>query len=286
MTGRRAVSDAVYRLTRAGVASPRTDAELLAAHVLGVERSRLWLVREFTDDQLVAYRKLIDRRAARVPLQYLLGTAPMGPIEVEVGPGVFIPRPETELLYEWAVAQVRTLRAPVVVDLCTGTAALALAIAHTRPDAEVHAVELDPRALRWAQRNAERRAAAGDTPVTLHSGDVTAPGVLAEQSGEVDLVVANPPYIPADAGLAPEVARHDPHLALFSGPDGLDVIRGMIPTVARLLKPGAAVGIEHDDSHGDAVASLLSAHGFTEVVAHDDLAGKPRYVTARLAGPW
>ncbi|WP_370585287.1 peptide chain release factor N(5)-glutamine methyltransferase [Nocardia sp. XZ_19_231] len=279
------IVEAAARLAEAGVGSPLPDAENLAAYVLGTERMRLALIPIVEPEIADRYRALIEQRAARIPLQHLTGTAAIGEIELTVGPGVFVPRPETELLFAWALAYLATLphdHAPIVVDLCTGSGALALAIAHARPDAEVHAVELDPEALAWARRNADARIADGDTPVTLYAGDVTDPALLTALAGTVDLVVANPPYIPEAAILEPEVADHDPHRALFGGPDGLDVIRAMIPTVARLLRPGGATAIEHDDTNGGGAAALLATADFTEIVEHTDLADKPRFVVARL----
>ncbi|MFE5480414.1 peptide chain release factor N(5)-glutamine methyltransferase [Nocardia sp. NPDC056541] len=278
------IVEAAARLAEAGVGSPMPDAENLAAHVLGTERMRLAMIPLVEPEVADRYRAVIERRASRIPLQHLIGTAAMGEIDLAVGPGVFVPRPETELLFAWALAYLETLphdHTPIVVDLCTGSGALALAIAHARPDAEVHAVELDPAALAWARRNADTRIAGGDTPITLHADDVTDPALLTPLTGRVDLVVANPPYIPDAAILDPEVADHDPHRALFGGPDGLDVIRAMIPTIARLLNSGGATGIEHDDTNGGGVAALLAAADFTDVVEHVDLADKPRFVVAR-----
>ncbi|WP_405167913.1 peptide chain release factor N(5)-glutamine methyltransferase [Nocardia sp. NBC_01499] len=284
---RPAINDAIQTLRQAGVHSPQADAEQLAAHVLGVERSRLALTPLVTPDQLTEYRALVDRRAQRIPLQHLTGTVAMGEIDLAVGPGVFIPRPETELLFAWALAQLEALphdHPPIVVDLCTGSGALALAIAHARPDADVHAVELDSAALGWARRNADQCIADGDTPITLHADNVTDPNLLTVLDGRVDVLVSNPPYIPEGARLDPEVAEHDPHLALFGGPDGLDVIRGMIPTITRLLRTGGATAIEHDDSNGSDLAALLGKQGdFTDIVEHPDLAGRPRFVAATRA---
>ncbi|MFC9661648.1 peptide chain release factor N(5)-glutamine methyltransferase [Nocardia sp. NPDC127606] len=282
------IVEAAARLAEAGVGSPMPDAENLAAYVLGTERMRLALIPMVEPDVADRYRALIEQRAARIPLQHLTGTAAMGEIDLAVGPGVFVPRPETELLFAWALAYLATLphdHAPIVVDLCTGSGALALAIAHARPDADVHAVELDPDALVWARRNADARIAEGDTPITLYADDVTDPALLASLTGRVDLVVANPPYIPEAAILDPEVADHDPHRALFGGRDGLDVIRGMVPSIARLLRPGGATAIEHDDTNGGGVAALLAAADFTDIVEHADLADKPRFVVARTATP-
>ncbi|MFE7795962.1 peptide chain release factor N(5)-glutamine methyltransferase [Nocardia sp. NPDC057440] len=284
---RPAINEAVETLRAAGVHSPQADAEHLAAHLLGVERTRLALTPLVEPELLAQYRMLVAKRAERIPLQHLTGTAAMGEIDLAVGPGVFVPRPETELLFAWALGQLEKLphdHTPIVVDLCTGSGALALAIAHARPDADVHAVEIDPPALQWARRNADLRIADGDTPITLYADDVTDPDLLTELNGRVDLVVSNPPYIPEAAELAPEVADHDPHLALFGGPDGLDVIRAMIPTIARLLRPGGTTAIEHDDANGSELAAMLGKQGeFTDIVEHPDLAGKPRFVAANRA---
>jgi len=162
----------------------------------------------------------------------------------------------------------------VVVDLCTGTGALALALAHERPDAVVHAVEVDPAALTWTRRNL------AGSRVVLHEADVTAPGVLADLVGAVDLVTCNPPYVPEDAPVPPEV-RADPHGAVFAGADGLAVVRPVAALARRLLRPGGAVAIEHDDSHPAAVRDVLAAAGFADVATHADLTGRPRVATAR-----
>ena len=296
---RLAVREAERILANAGVASPRVDAELLAAHVLGIERGRLPMIPLVDQATVAELSRLVQRRAKREPLQYLTGQASMGGITVSVGPGVFVPRPETELLLGWALAILEGRHhhadqpshadqhgqvgqhGPVVVDLCTGSAVLALAVANARPDAVVHAVERDPSALSWARRNANHRAAAGDTPIALYAGDVTKPDTLAELDGAVDLVLCNPPYVPSGTDVPPEVADHDPPAAVFAGRDGLDVIRPVVSTAARLLKPGGALAIEHDERHADAVLALLSTHpGLTDVQDHPDLTGRPRFATA------
>lgn len=281
---RSAIDEAVEAMHAAGVPSPRNDAEQLAAHVLSVDRARLLLAPLLTREQLDEFRALVARRVQRIPLQHLLGRAAVGELDLEVGPGVFVPRPETELLFAWAVAQLAAMpleHAPIVVDLCTGSGALALAVAHARPDAHVYAVELAPDALWWARRNAELRAAAGDTAIVVYADDVTEAASLAALHGRVDLVLANPPYLPDDALLEPEVAEHDPAMALFAGPDGLDVIRPMVSVIARLLGPGGATAVEHDDGNGARVAELLASAGsFTDIAEHPDLASKPRFVTA------
>ncbi|KAA0018052.1 peptide chain release factor N(5)-glutamine methyltransferase [Antrihabitans cavernicola] len=278
-----AIVQAADQLAAAGVHSPRSDAELLAAHLLGVERTRLGLVPLIEPAVLDAYRKMIDQRAKRIPLQYITGVSAMGDIDVEVGPGVFVPRPETELLLGWSLAFLESCdrHPPVILDLCTGSGALALAIAHARPDGEVHAVELEFKAMTWARRNADLRASAGDTRITLHDGDVTDRSLLTELDGAVDIVVANPPYVPAGTVLDPEVAEHDPHSALFAGSEGLDVITPMVGNIARWLRAGGGAAVEHDDSNGAQVAELFRADGgFADIAEHPDLTGKPRFVVA------
>jgi release factor glutamine methyltransferase len=279
---RLAVLEAERVLSAAGVASPRVDAEMIAAHVLGVERTRLPMVPLVDPPVIDAIGQLVARRAKREPLQYLTGWAAIGSITVGVGPGVFVPRPETDLLLDWGLTRIRDIASPVVLDLCSGSGALALACAQARPDAAVHAVERDPVALAWARQNAEVRAQAGDQPIRLYSGDVTQPGMLSELDGMADLVLCNPPYVPAGTPVPPEVADHDPADAVFAGPDGLDVIRPVVAAAARLLKQGGFVAIEHDDSQGDAVPALLATRRVLDEVAdHADLAGRPRFATAR-----
>lgn len=280
---RPAITEAARTLAAAGVPSPQADAEILAGQVLGIPRTQLVLAPEITATALQEYQLLIARRAKRIPLQYLTGTAALGPIEVAVGPGVFVPRPETELILEWALTKLATTESPLVVDLCAGSGALGLAIAHSRPDARVHAVELDPQALAWARRNISSQAAQGDTPLMLHAGDVTDAGTLAELDGRADVVVANPPYVPLGARLEPEVAEHDPDVALFGGEDGLKVIRPLAASIARLLRPGGAAAVEHDDSNGVGTAAALAAAGLTGITQHRDLAGRPRFVSASAA---
>lgn len=277
-----AILAATERLASAGVPSPQVDAEELAGHLLGISRTRLGLHPLVDTDVLDAYRELVARRTRRIPLQHLVGTATVGAVTVQVGPGVFIPRPETEVLVEAAIAAIRDVAAPVVVDLCTGSGVIALAIAADRPDATVHAVEREPGALAWARRNADRHAAAGHTPIRLRGGDITDERLLADLDGTADLVTANPPYVPAATPVEPEVADHDPAVAVFAGSDGLDVIRPLISVAAGLLKPGGFLAIEHDASQGESVPALLAARRvLADVTDHADLAGRPRFVTAR-----
>ena len=280
---RLALHQAERVLAEAGVQTPRVDAELLAAHVLGIARTKLPLVPLVDAQAVEAIGRLVAQRAQRVPLQHLTGWAAMGGIDVMVGPGVFVPRPETELLFAWGVHAVRDLAEPWVVDLCTGSGVLALALAHARPDAVVYGVDRDLAALGWAGRNAEHRAGLGDTPIRLVAGDVANPALLVDLAGQVDLVVCNPPYVPAGVEVPVEVAKYDPAQAVFAGQDGLDVIRTVVGCAARLLRAGGQLAIEHDDTHGDAVRALLSAwRVFTDIEDHQDLAGRPRYVTAAL----
>lgn len=279
---RLAIIEAVRILERAGVASPRTDAELIAAHVLGVERSRLPLVPLVDPPVVEAIGQLVNQRAKRVPLQHLTGWAPMGRITVDVGAGVFVPRPETELLLEWGLSVIEGRQYPVVVDLCTGSGALALAIAHERPDAVVYAVDVDPQALAWARHNAEARAAAGDTAIRLYSGDIADGSMFAELDGLVDLVLCNPPYVPPSTEVPPEVADFDPPQAVFAQEGGLEVIRYAVAAGARLLKPTGGLAVEHDDTHGSVVPELIAGRRvLTDVRCHPDLAGRPRFTTAR-----
>jgi release factor glutamine methyltransferase len=270
---------AAARLREAGVASPERDADLLLAHVLGVPLGRLPLVDDLTADVQVRYDALLARRAAREPLQHLTGSAAFRRVELAVGPGVFVPRPETELLAGWAIDAARALDRPaVVVDLCTGSGAIAKAVADEVPDAEVHAVELDEGALAWAERNLT------GTGVDLRHGDLAT--AFDDLAGTVDVVVCNPPYIPLEAweSVATEARDHDPHLALFSGQDGLDAIRVLERRAAVLLRPGGVVGAEHADVQGESAPGVFAASGrWLDVADHRDLAGRPRYLTARLA---
>ncbi len=269
---------AVDRLRKAGVASPERDADELLAHVLDVVLGQLMLVEEITDEQLSAFDALVVRRAAREPLQHLLGSAAFRYVEVLVGPGVFVPRPETELLAGWAVEAAGRLEEPVVIDLCTGSGAIAKAISHEVPHARVHAVELDEAAYGWATRNL------AGTGVDLRHGDLAT--AFEELAGTVDVVVCNPPYVPLDAweSVAREARDHDPHLALFSGDDGLDAMRVLERRAALLLRPGGVVGAEHAEVQAEAAPAIFTRPGRWENVRdHLDLAGRARYLTARLA---
>jgi release factor glutamine methyltransferase len=279
VTGTREVlAAAAARLREAGVASPEHDAAELLAHVLGTDRSRLVLLADVPTAELAAYDDLVSRRAAREPLQHLTGTAWFRHVSLEVGPGVFTPRPETELLAGWAIESARGTDGPVVVDLCTGSGAIAKSVADEVTGARVHAVELDEVAHGYAARNL------AGTGVDLRLGDAFT--AFDDLLGEVDVVACNPPYIPLDAweSVAPEARDHDPHLALFSGADGLEAIRRLAVRAADLLRPGGLLGVEHADVQGESVPAVLAETGrWTEVRDHPDLTGRARFTTARLA---
>ncbi len=276
------IDEAAELLADAGVWTPRDDAEVLAAHVLGVDRADLspeMLLDPSTVDTL---RRLVGRRADRIPLGHITGSATLGGIEVSVGPGVFVPRVHTEPLLTWGLEVVSAVPEPVVVDLCTGSAAIALAVAHARPDAVVYAVDCDPVALACARRNADRRAADGDTPIRLHAGDVTDPALFTELDGTVDLVLANPPNVAEGVVLLPEWGEHHPRQAIYAGDDGMAVIRPIVDLAARLLRPGGGLGIEQHDSQVESLPALLRGHGaFTDVGTRLDHTGRPRHTTAR-----
>jgi release factor glutamine methyltransferase len=272
------IAAASRALTRSGVASPRVDAELLAAHVLDVPRARLLTAPPFTPAQAAEFDRLVARRARRIPLQHLTGTAPFYGHDFAVGPGVFIPRFETELLVEWALSSPAATR---VVDLCSGSGAIAVAAALGFPQAEVYAVEASSDALEWLRRNVARLA----PRVRVIEGDVTDPAVLSDVDGTVDLVLCNPPYVPEAAPVDVEVREHDPHDAVFAGADGLDLMPGIARRAAALLRPGGLLGIEHDDTQGTSLPALLRDTGwYADVADHRDLAGRPRFVTARRTG--
>ncbi|MGY0003652.1 peptide chain release factor N(5)-glutamine methyltransferase [Micromonospora sp. I033] len=275
------VARAARALAAAGVEAPRAEAEQLAAYVLDVPRGRLALAEGFSPAQRDRLDALVDRRVAREPLQHLTGVAGFRHLELAVGPGVFVPRPETELLAGWGVEQARRWPAPLVVDLCSGSGAIALAVAQELPSARVVAVERSPAALDWLRRNAAERAAAGDRPIEVIAADVTDPELLPELVGRVDVLLCNPPYVPRSVVVSPDVAGHDPDDAVYGGADGLDVIRPVVGRAAALLRPGGALGVEHDDTHATAVPALLAADGrYERVEEHRDLVGRPRYATA------
>jgi release factor glutamine methyltransferase len=269
-------------LSAAGVPSARHDAEVLAGHVLGLRRSDVALA-VLRGDELVlplVFDDLVAERARRVPLQHLTGMAPFRDVELRVGPGVFVPRPETEVVAGAAIAFAQELTAPEVVDLCTGSGAIAVAVACEVPLARVHAVELSEHALAWAAMNVAELAPAVD----LRLGDVA--HAFGDLDGAVDVVVSNPPYIPPEqVPVDPEVRDHDPEVALYGlGVDGLQVPRLVLAAAARLLRAGGLLAMEHADVQQQALLRSLSSSGlWVDWAGHADLTGTPRYVTARRA---
>ncbi len=279
--------DCEKRLAQAGIESARHDSEVLVSFVLDAERSaiRTWLALDvsLTQEQVDAVLVLVDRRAQRVPLQHITGTAAFATIELSVGPGVFTPRPESELLVERANAHLRELVDPLVVDLCSGSGAIGLAIAQMNPTARVELVELDDDAYLWLQKNVELLNFG--SRVRAHHADAVL--ALPELESAVDVVVCNPPYVPLGATIRDrEVLDFDPPLALWGGSDGLEVIRGIQANAARLLKPGGLVVIEHADVQGESLPLLLasarnaSGAAWSQIMDHRDFNDRPRYTTA------
>jgi release factor glutamine methyltransferase len=269
------LADATARLSAVGIGSPRVDAELLLAGLLDVPRTRLLTASRVPDSVAVEYERCVTRRVAREPLQHITGRAPFRNLDLAVGPGVFVPRPETELLVDAVLPDLLRTARPIVVDLCAGSGALALAIADEVDGARVVAVEQSFAAGRWLGRNA------AGTDVRIVTGDIRDPELLRGLYGQVDVVVSNPPYVPAPTEVEPEV-RADPPEAVFAGADGLDLIPVVIARAALLLRVGGLLALEHDDSHAAEVRGLLAADGrFDEMRDHTDLSGRARFATAR-----
>ena len=278
---RHALADATQRLGAAGVPSPSTDARALLQAAAGTERP-LVLLDALPEDFTVRCEELLARRVAREPLQLVLGSAPFRRLQLEIRPGVFIPRPETELALD-LLSQHCEGECRSVVDLCAGSGALGAAVLDELPEAQVRAVEIDPAAADLAQRNLE---AAGPGRGQVLTADVAAPPMQLLAAAPVDAVLANPPYIPAAAvPRDPEVLAHDPHRALFGGgEDGLEVPGAVIDLAARLLRPGGLLIMEHADVQGAATRELATAHGgFTAVRTAQDLTGRDRFLLARRA---
>lgn len=282
------LGELLERFADAGIENPGVDAELLIGHVLGESRGRVQALAmiggTLTAEQLDRVRALAELRAERMPLQHLTGRAPFRSLELRVGPGVFVPRPETETVAQFAIDALAAAATPepLAVDLCTGSGALALALATEVPTSRVWAVEKSADAHAWA---AENVAALGDGRVALIHGDLAdfAPGRLApaELAGRVHVVVSNPPYVPdAMVPRDPEVRDHDPALALYGGSDGLDVIRVISGVAETLLAPGGTLVLEHAEGQGQAIRDLLARDGWRACATHPDLTGRDRATTA------
>jgi len=268
------------QLADAGVPDPGVDAELLLGHVLGLGRGELQAAvirgQEISDADAERLDALVARRAAREPLQHLTGVAPFRHLELAVGPGVFVPRPETEAVVQFAIDALieNPAPAPVAVDLGTGSGAIALAMATEVPYARVYAVERSADAYAWASRN----TADADNLTLVHGDLATA---FDELRGAVDVVISNPPYVPDDAvPRDPEVRMHDPAQALYGGPDGLDVVRVISRRAQELLRPGGLLVLEHGELQGADIRALLAADGWRAPATHEDLTRRDRATTA------
>ncbi|MCP9001659.1 peptide chain release factor N(5)-glutamine methyltransferase [Pseudarthrobacter sp. RMG13] len=275
-----AIGEATVILRDAGVPSPRVDAELLADHLLGVGLGRLRAMMLGDTPAPVGYAELVAERAQRIPLQHITGVAHFRYLELAVGPGVFIPRPETESVVQLVIDHVKGMAHPRVVDLGTGSGAIAGSIAHEVPGAEVHAVEYSPFAHAWAARNL------APLGVKLVLGDLR--DALPELNGTFDVVISNPPYIPAEAiPNEPEVALHDPPEALYGGgADGMELPTAAAASAARLLVPGGYFVMEHAEVQAGWIAGMMQRTGaWREITTHLDLNGKERATSAVLAGP-
>lgn len=281
------IDSATKLLEQAGVSSPQVDAQLLLAHTIGIERSQLLNISSLTSQQKLDFEALITRRANREPLQHLTGVAHFRHISLAVGPGVFVPRPETELLVEAAIAHLKTIPQPrLAADLCAGSGAIALSLALEVPGTTVHAVELSDDAVKWLSRNVIEHAAqleAAGSQVIVHHGDAGNRDVLAKFAGEFSAVVSNPPYIPnAMIPRDPEARDHDPAIALFSGDDGLSAARNIVLVASDALAAGGFFGMEHADVQGESVPNLLKEMTgiWSEVKDNQDYNKLPRFTTA------
>lgn len=267
------------RLAGAGIDSPDADARLLLAAAADVEPSQLVIMDAVPAGAADRYESMLVRRELREPLQHITGVAHFRHLRLRVGPGVFVPRPETELMVGWAIDQLRSVasqRAPVAVDLGSGSGAIAASMADEEPAAYVHATEGSERAAGWATLNLT------GTGVDLRVQDMA--GAFADLDNTADVVACNPPYVPLTAweSVQPEARDHDPEPALFSGADGLDAIRVLTGVAARLLRPGGWVCCEHAEVQSEAVVALFTRHGsFEQVRDHRDYNERPRFVTAR-----
>ena len=275
-----AIESATKRFEEAGIESAQADAEILASFVLQINRGEL-LSKTITDESFseedsLKFEELVAKRAERFPLQHLTGFAYFRQLELKVGPGVFVPRFETEVVTQLAVDALKAIPVaePIAVDLATGSGAIALSLATEVPNAKVYAVELSEDALQYTRENFARYAPSAE----LRQGDLA--DAFPDLNGQVDVLISNPPYIPDEMiPIYPEVHLHDPSLALYGGSDGLDLISKVDATARRLLRPGGSLIIEHADMQGKAVQELLLASGWRNVATHKDLAGRDRATT-------
>ena len=281
-----ALADTSARLARAGVPSPSVDAEFLLAHVVGVSRGELLAKAhqglDLEPEQASELEALVARREAREPLQHLMGVAGFLSFDVRVGPGVFVPRPETETLAEQAIQTASTMpvgdRGLRIVDLCSGSGVLAIALARALPHATIHALELSDDAMPYLEHNVRDLA----PEVEIISGSIEEWAREVAPSS-VDLVVSNPPYVPqAETPNDPEVQLFDPPLALYGGEDGLDVIRVIVDAATRAVRSGGALMVEHSNLQGAAVRQLFEAQGFRAVSTEKDLVGRDRFTQGYL----
>jgi release factor glutamine methyltransferase len=272
---------ATDKFSAAGVSSPSVDAELLGCYILETDRSELTLLaianRQFPENKLADFLVAVARREKREPLQHITGIAPFRHLELEVGPGVFTPRPETEQVVDLAIQKTKQVLAPLIIDLCAGSGAIAISISTEVSSATVYAVELSKQAFEYLRRNYENY---GLDTQTLRNEDLKT--ALLELDGTVDLVVSNPPYIPdAAVPVDLEVQLHDPALALYGGEDGLDVIREISTRALALLRPGGQLVLEHAHTQAAAIGELLLSQGWQEIVSSQDLTGKDRMISAK-----
>lgn len=272
----RARIEGMRQLSAASVPHATHDAAALLAWILHTEPGLLPMATDLDAATAQRYAVALKRRAAREPLQHITGTAWFAGLPIAVGSGVFVPRPETELLVDW-VLRALPARAPVVHDLCAGSGAIALAIKAARPDARVFAIENDPTALGWLRRNIAQL----HLEVTVVDADVTDPAWVHEVPS-ADAITCNPPYVPDGLDLEPEVSRFDPDAALWGGADGLDIVRALVPVLSG-GHAGSALAIEHHDEHQEDVLDLLRTAGWVDIEGHHDLAGRPRFATASCA---
>jgi release factor glutamine methyltransferase len=279
MTVAGALAWAARELSRAGIATAALDAELLLRHVLGWDRARIVVDARVSlaDSARQRFESLVAERGHRRPLQHLTGTQAFWHHDFLVTPDVLVPRPETELLVETALAELRDVRRPVIVDVGTGSGCIALSLATERPDAEVHAIDLSPAALEVARENARRLGVTAH----FHEGDLLAP--VAALAGRVDLVASNPPYVEAGEieALEPEVRDHEPRMALVPPGGAVSLYARLAREGTRVLRPGGHLVVEIGASQADAVTGAFTAAGLTGVRVRQDLAGRARVVHAR-----